>query len=251
MAVDLAAVEDSAGSVVAVDSPAVAPAGDSDMARMSLDNFAQDMTKALGPRLVSLLLYGSAARDGAGADASSMNTLLIVDNADRDLYAPLAAPVRQWAGAGHPPPIILTDREWRDSADAFPIEYDDIRAAHRVVAGRDPWHGIRVDRNDVRRQLEHELMGKLVHLRQVYAAEWSKPKRLAEVVRGTWPGFLTMLRAVLRLAGRPAPATPEAVVRDAAALIGFATDGLTEPLAYLDAMGRTAEYVNRLERNPS
>ena len=225
------------------------------MARMSLDSFAQEMTKALGPRLVSLLLYGSAARDGSvgggGADASNMNTLLIVDGVERDLFAPLAAPVRQWVGAGHPPPIILTQHEWRDSADAFPIEYDDIREGHRVLAGRDPWHGIRVDRNAVRRQLEHELMGKLVHLRQVYAAEWGKPKRLAEVVRGTRPGFLTMLRAVLRLAGRPAPATPEVLVRDAAALIGFSTDGLTDPLAYLDAMTRTADYVNRLERNPS
>ena len=221
------------------------------MARMSLDDFAQDMTKALGPRLVSLLLYGSAARDGSGADASNMNTLLIVDRADRDLFAPLVAPVRQWVKAGHPPPIILTDREWRDSADAFPIEYDDIREGHRVLAGRDPWHGIRVDRNDVRRQLEHELMGKLVYLRQVYAAQWSKPKRLAEVVRATWAGFLTMLRAVLRLAGRPATAAPDVLVRDAAALIGFPTDGLTDPLAYLDAMTRTAEYVNRLQRNPS
>ena len=221
------------------------------MARMSLDNFAQEMTKALGPRLVSLLLYGSAARDGSGADASNMNTLLIVDRADRDLFAPLVAPVRQWVSAGHPPPIILTEREWRDSADAFPIEYDDIREGHRVLSGRDPWHGIRVDRNAVRRQLEHELMGKLVYLRQVYAAQWNKPKRLAEVVRATWAGFLTMLRAVLRLAGRSATAAPEVLVRDAGALIGFPTDGLTEPLAYLDAMTRTAEYVNRLQRNPS
>ena len=221
------------------------------MARMSLDTFAQEMTKALGPRLVSLLLYGSAARDGSAADASNMNTLLIVDRADRDLFAPLVAPVRRWVGAGHPPPIILTEREWRDSADAFPIEYDDIREGHRVLAGRDPWHGIRVDRNAVRRQLEHELMGKLVYLRQVYAAQWSKPKRLAEVVRATWPGFLTMLRAVLRLAGRPAPAAPERLVSDAAAFIGFPTDGLTEPLGYLDAMTRTADYVNHLERNPS
>src|SRR2546422_4748238 len=39
--------------------------------------------------------------------------------------------------------------------------------------------------------------------------------------------------------------------RDAAALIGFAPDGLTEPAAYLDAVTRTAEYVNRMERNPS
>jgi hypothetical protein len=218
---------------------------------MSLDTFAQEMTEALGSRLVSLLLYGSAARDGAVDAASNMNTLLIVNDAARDLFAPLAEPVRRWVAAGHPAPIILTEREWRDSADAFPIEYDDIRDAHRVLAGKDPWHGIRVDRNDVRRQLEHELMGKLVHLRQVYAAEWKKPKHLAEVVRGTWPGFLAMLRAVLRLAGRAAPRAPEALVRDAGAVIGFATDGLTEPLAYLDAMQRTAEYVNRLERNPS
>jgi len=40
-------------------------------------------------------------------------------------------------------------------------------------------------------------------------------------------------------------------VRDAAALIGFASDGSTEPAAYLDAVTRTAEYVNRMERNPS
>jgi hypothetical protein len=216
---------------------------------MSLDNFADEMNHALGARLVSLLLYGSAARDGA-ADAASMNTLLIVDRVDRDLFAPLVVPVSKWVSAGHPPPIILAESEWRDSADAFPIEYDDIRAAHRVLVGRDPWHGVRVDPHAVRRQLEHELMGKLVHLRQVYAVEWGNSKRLEDVVRATWAGFLTMLRAVLRLAKHSVPAAQDAMVRDAAALIGFAPDGLAEPLAYLDAITRTAEYVNGLERKP-
>ena len=122
---------------------------------------------------------------------------------------------------------------------------------HRILAGRDPWTGITVRREHVRRQLEHELMGKLVHLRQAYVAGWNHPKRLAEVVRGTRAGFLTMLRAVLRLAGRTAPADSAALVRDAAALIGFAPDGLTEPAAYLQAVTRTAEYLNRMERNPS
>jgi hypothetical protein len=145
----------------------------------------------------------------------------------------------------------MTEQEWRDSADAFPVEYQDIREAHRVLAGRDPWQGIRVERAHVRRQLEHELMGKLMHLRQAYAADWNNPKRLGEVVRGTRAGFLTMLRAVLRLAGRAAPAAPEALVRDAGALIGFAADRLTEPAAYLEAVTRTAQYVNRMERNPS
>jgi len=223
------------------------------MARITLETFATRVAESLGPRLVSLLLYGSGARQrGAeSGEQASMNTLLIVDRVDADLFSRVGAPVRDWVSAQHPPPLVLTDQEWRDSADAFPIEYEDIREAHRVLAGRNPWAGISVRREDVRRQLEQELMGKLVHLRQAYVAEWNRPKRLAEVMRDTRGGFLAMLRAVLRLAGRTPPADPAALVRDAASLIGFAPEGLTEPVAYLDSLTRTAEYVNRMERNPS
>ncbi len=219
------------------------------MARMTQENFAGRVAEALGPRLVTLVLYGSAAREPS-ADPAAMNTLLIVTD-DSDFLGPLATVMKDWSAAGHPPPIIMTEREWRRSSDAFPIEYEDIREAHRILAGRDPWTGITVRREHVRRQLEHELMGKLVHLRQAYVAGWNHPKRLAEVVRGTRAGFLTMLRAVVRLAGRTPPADSAALVRDAAALIGFAPDGLTEPAAYLEAVTRTAEYLNRMERNPS
>lgn len=222
------------------------------MARMTLDTFTSRVGEVLGPRLVTLLLYGSAAREqGTGSGQLTMNTLLIVDRVDADLLARLGALVGDWVSANHPPPLVFAEQEWRDSADAFAIEYEDIRDAHRVLAGRNPWSGISVRREHVRRQLEHELMGKLVHLRQAYVADWSRPKRLAEVVRGTRAGFLTMLRAVLRLAGRTPPADSAALVRDAAALIGFASDQLTEPAAYLEAVTRTAEYVNRMERNPS
>lgn len=221
------------------------------MARLTLDGFTSRVADALGARLVTLLLYGSGARDaGAGSrEPGSMNTLLIVDHVDAELFTRLAAPVRDWVGAKHPPPLVLTEREWRDSTDAFPIEYEDIRDAHRVLAGRDPWQGIRIERADVRRQLEQELVGKLMHLRQSFAADWDRPKRLAEAVRATRSGFLTMLRAALRLAGRRAPAQPEALVREAGALIGFSFSD--QPAAYLDAVTRTAEYVNNMERNAS
>ena len=219
---------------------------------MRVNEFAEQVSQALGGRLVSLVLYGSAARaQGAGSrEPDGMNTLLIVDAVDAGLFTSLAAPIKAWS-VKHPAPLILTEREWRDSADAFPIEYEDIKDAHRLLAGRDPWHGVRVQPEAARRQLEHELKGKLMHLRQAYAAAWNQQRHLAEIVAGTRAGFLTMLRAVLRLAGRPVPATPDALVRGAAALIGFSADGLTEPAAYLDAVTRTAEYVNRLERNPS
>lgn len=226
------------------------------MARMSLEDFSAQLASALGARLGTLLLYGSAARPDAGLTTRGMNTLLVVagdDAADEALFSALAAPVRAWVAAGHPAPLILTEREWRESADAFPIEYEDIREAHRVLAGRDPWSvgKITVAREHVRRQLEHELKGKLMHLRQAYAASWDRPKQLAEIVRETRPGFLAMLRAALRLAGRVPPAEPEALVRAAGTLIGFAPEAITEPAAYLSAVTRTADYVNRLERTLS
>src|SRR5207244_2565454 len=72
-----------------------------------------------------------------------------------------------------------------------------------------------------RRELEQELKGKLVRLRQAYVAFRSEPKRLGPVLVGSAAGFFTMLRTALRLAGRTAPAAPDDLVREAAALIGF------------------------------
>jgi hypothetical protein len=237
--------------------------------KLTIEQFAAEVARALGQRLIALLLYGSWARGTHVPERSDVNTLLICDTVDEALFEALAPALRDWTrgGGGHPAPLILTEREWRASADAFPIEYEDMRAASRLLAGRDPWPGIQVDRDHLRRQLEHELMGKLVRLRQAYAALQEDPKQLAQVIVRTSGGFFTMLRAVLRLAGRPAPApaSPAELVRSAAGLIIFPADALTplvqhamggpvprlrkgDPLAtaYLAAVARTAEYVNRL-----
>ncbi len=228
-------------------------------------SFADAVARALGQRLVSLLLYGSAASGAHVAKRSDVNTLLICDVVDEALFDALAPALRDWIRAGHPAPLIFTEGEWRESADAFPIEYEDIRQYHRVLAGCDPWPGITVAREHVRRQLERELLEKLVRLRQAYAALRDDPKRLASVIAGSTGGFFTMLRAALRLAGKVVPAGPDALVREAGAVIGFAPDGLAAlvahatggrtlklargdrlPAAYLGAVARTAEFVNRL-----
>ena len=234
--------------------------------KLTVEQFAAEVSRALGDRLVALLLYGSWARGTHVPDRSDVNTLLICDTVDDALFTALAPAMREWTRAGRTAPLILTEREWRESADAFPIEYEDMRAAHRLLAGRDPWPGIQIDRGHLRRQLEHELMGKLVRLRQAYAALRADPKQLARVVVGSAGGFFTMLRAVLRLAGRPAPTSPAELVRSGGGLIGFPADGLaplvqhamggpiprlgkSDPLAtaYLAAVAATAAYVNRLE----
>ena len=89
-------------------------------------------------------------------------------------------------------------------------------------------------------------------------------RRLTALVAGSASGFLTMLRTTLRLAGTPVPATPAEVVLAAAAIVGFPATDLADVVAhvegratlrlaardpraaaYLEAVARTADYVNR------
>src|SRR2546422_7726676 len=85
-----------------------------------IERFASEVARALGERLVALLLYGSWARGTHVPDRSDVNTLLICDAVDDALFAALAPAMRDWTRADQPAPLILTEREWREGAGALP-----------------------------------------------------------------------------------------------------------------------------------
>ena len=147
------------------------------MATTTVEQFAESVRGALGARAVSIVLFGSAARRGLAGPA---DTLVICDRVDPGVLAALADASRAWLKDGHPAPLVFGEAEWRDSADVFAIEMTDMRAHHRLLAGRDPWAGVAVRDEDVRRQLEHELRGKVVRLRQAFvgAAREGRAPRL-------------------------------------------------------------------------
>lgn len=232
------------------------------MANMTVEQFAENVRSALGARLVSLVVFGSAARRNA---TDSVDTLVICDRADAGLIGTLAGVSRAWIKGGHPAPLVFSESEWRDSTDAFAIEFLDVKAHHKVLAGRDPWAGVTIADEDVRRQLEHELRGKVIRVRQAVLAASGNSRALGQAITGSVAGFLTMLRALLRVSGEAAPAERTALVAAAAARVGFdagpvtaialaardrkapkLTPGDPQVAGYLNAVTRTAEYVNTL-----
>lgn len=231
------------------------------MATTTIDQLTERVKSALGGRLVSFVVFGSAARRNA---TDSIDTLVICDRVDGGLLASLAAAASDWISS-HPAPLVFSQAEWKASADAFAIELSDLKAHHRVLAGRDPWNGLTVANDDLRRQLEHELRGKVVRLRQLLVADARDPKALGQALAGSVSGFLTMLRALLRLSGREAPADRSALIAAAATLVGFDPGPVTalalsarerkaprlspddpQAVAYLAAVTGTTEYVNGL-----
>ena len=230
-----------------------------------IEALAADLERALGENLVSLVLYGSAARGDYRADHSDVNLLLILADASPAALRSAGPDVHRWVKAGHPPPLIFAEQGWRTSTDVFPLEIEDMRQSHRVLRGRDPLKGLETTPADQRQQLEREAVGKLLQLRAEYAASGPHPKALGALLVGSASTFFALFRAVLRLKGSVPPQAPEELVAAAAKVVGFdpgAFDWVLARLAgrkaahltqfdpvaerYLTAIERLAEYVDAM-----
>ena len=176
------------------------------MAKMTLDELAAQLGAVYGDGLRAVALYGSAARGDRLTKTTTLNVLVIVDAIGMEHLQREAAVTSAWKEAGHPPPLTLTVEEWRGSADIFPMEYADILAHHTVVRGALPLEGITVDPRDLRLQLEHEAMSKLLRLRHAVLSAGGDDKAQRALLEGSISSFMALLRTAARLAGlEPAP----------------------------------------------
>ena len=198
----------------------------SDKVEQAIRTLARDLESSLGDRLVSLVLYGSLARGTHVPGRSDVNLLLIVTDASAATLRLAAPALVAWTKAGHQPPLIHTPAEWAASADVYPLEIEDVREAHRVLAGRDPVEGLATKRSDQARELEHHARGVLLRLRGRYSAAAQDGRALGELLVGAVGPVIVCARAALRLAGRRVPAEASAVATETAALAGFDASGL-------------------------
>lgn len=191
------------------------------MAQMSLDELVRQLSAAYGAGLRSVVLYGSAASGEQVAGKSDQNVLVIVDQLDRLRLQQLSQTSRAWIDAGNPPPLTLTMAEWQRSADIFPMEYADILERHRVLKGDNPFAGIRVEARDLRLQVEHEAMGKLLRLRAGVMNAGTDTKRQAALLTESLSALMVIFRAVMRLNGEIPPRESHAVAKYVAQRAGF------------------------------
>jgi hypothetical protein len=186
-----------------------------------LEKFATTLEQALGSRLVTLVLHGSAARGDFVAGRSDINLLLILTDTSVEGLRSIGPAVYVWVKAGHPPPLIFSEQGWRASTDVFPMEIEDMRQAHHVLRGRDPFVGLETAPADLRQELEREVVGKVLQLRAEYAASGPHPKALGALLETSARTFFVLFRAVLRLRGTLPPQEPASLIRAAAQAIGF------------------------------
>ena len=222
-----------------------------------LEAFASDLERELGDNLVSVVLFGDAVRRGTNHQRRTHDVLLLLEDAAPGRLRPIGRTISRWVKSGEPPPLIFSARGWRASTDVFPIEIEDMREAHRVLRGANPFERLTTSSADLRRELEREIRGKLLQLRSEFAATEADGKALGELIEASVGTFFVLFRAVLRATGATPPpeaaalarATAEAARIDPTAFdwaVQRITGGKPRTLQPYDEVG--ARYVEAIER---
>jgi len=126
-----------------------------------LETYSQEVQAALGAQIVCLAVYGSAAGDDYFDPHSDVNLAIVVQDVTSEVLEALAPVVMRWERRHFAIPLVI-ERAFLDRArDVFPMELDDIRRQHRLLAGTDVLDDVVVERDALRRQCEKEARGEL------------------------------------------------------------------------------------------
>lgn len=224
---------------------------------MKLDELVRQLQLAYADALRSVVLFGSAVAGEHRPNKSDYNVLVIVDALPLDRLRAVAAVSRAWSEDGNPPPMTFTTREWKGSADIFPMEYADILERHRVLYGTLPVDGIHVNPADLRLQVEHQTMGKLLQLRQAIMGAGGDTALQLEVLDKSLSTLMVIFRGIVRLHGQVPSQDYEALTQSVAERAGFSPEAFlrvirhargTEKLPRDKASLILEEYLAAMER---
>ena len=123
------------------------------------------------------------------------------------------------------------------------MEYADILERHRVLYGEAPFDGITVSPSDLRLQVEHQTMGKLLQLRQATMGAGNDTRRQLEVLERSLSTLMVVFRGVARLQGQAPSQDYEELTRSLAQRAGFSPD----PFVRVIRHKRGTEKINREE----
>jgi hypothetical protein len=225
----------------------------------AIDTLARDLDETFGARLHSLVAYAGHQADG------SVHSCAIVDGLGfRDLVACLPM-TENWHHRGIAVPLMLASGEFERTVDIFPLEYSSILADYTVVRGQDPFQGIAIPSEDIRRATEGQAKSHLIHLREAFLESHGETTRVGRLIAASAAPLRALLTNIARLADSGLAVTPsdEALAEMAKTRIGVSASLIREVLAssaggrsaiadpsallahYIEASQQIWEYVDR------
>lgn len=176
--------------------------------------FIRELETIYKDALVSVILYGSAARGEFIERHSNLNLLVILKDTEVDKLA-LATDLVNKAEFRIIQPLFFSEDYINRSTDVFPIEFLDMQENYKLLQGKDVLKEIRIDTKNLRFQCEHELKAKLINLKQSYLKMKDKIL-LKQILFKFFTSITHILRNVIRMKGKASSYLKEDVIKQIA-----------------------------------
>ena len=184
-----------------------------DQIEARLSQLVEELKRAAGAKLESVLLYGSAASAEFHDKFSDVNVACFLQDLSASTMVALFQAVESWTKQKQPAPLLLSVDELERSADVFAIELLDMQKHHRVLYGKDVIAGLQVPLRLHRVQVEHELRTKLILLRQAFVTQSTHKDKVVRLMLESVSSFTTLFRHSLIAMGEEPEAGKRAMLQ--------------------------------------
>lgn len=198
--------------------------------RTDLSEFVSRLRQAIDDNLVSVVLFGGAARGVFNPETSDVNLMIVLQKVDvgvLDQVGKAAEPLRH---AFQLNLLTVTEGDLGDSAEVFPTKFLDIQRHHQTLWGKDVTSTLAIPKDRLQRQALRQLMNLHLRLRQAYLDGRGRPEQLDGMIRRSVTTLTLNLGVLLELRTGQSCETMDALL-DAAERAGLERSRLT---AFLD-----------------
>lgn len=224
-----------------------------------LTAFVDDLKSTHGSNLASVILYGSAALGDLRGEKPDYNLLVALKKIRPMDLRNAHACVREWRRMGNKVPVYFTVSELQNAADVFPIEFQKMSAARKVLLGSDVLADLRISDTFLRHQTEYELRSNLIQLRRSYIPASASVEGIVALMVDSIPGFVALFRATLLVLGIQPPLRKREIVALTAQeiningvpfekILNIRKGNFTEKLDEVSANQLFAEYMEQIEK---
>jgi predicted nucleotidyltransferase len=182
----------------------------------------EDYLKVFGRELVALILYGSAAGGSYVKGKSDINLLVVLTPEAVNKLEDSLAMVKNWRKRHVAVPLVMTKAFIESSLDCYPIEFLNMKNNHILIYGENVLEKLNFKPEDLRLQIERELKGKLILLRQGYLETEGNARQLKGLISRSFTAFTSIFNALLYLEHESAPKHKRDTIKEVAKL--FAVD---------------------------
>src|SRR5262245_3024386 len=173
-----------------------------DTVKRTLTTFVEALRRAFGNDLLSLVLFGSAA-EGRMRAHSDVNLMAVLERANATALEKLSLDYRAAHAAARVNCMFIRRDEVPAALKSFAVKFEDIAHRRQILLGSDPFAGLSMSPDDVRRRVREDLLNLSLRMRERYAFHGASAEQYDTIILEASSAVRAAAVALLSLSGGP------------------------------------------------